>query len=107
MAAWRRCAKCRRVLPADAFDGDADTCRECLAGPPPRVRAARTSAVKTVRPATVPPAERQPLLGVVGSGDLEVRERRARKTAVEQLTELYPEEFEQLLQLARRAEGLR
>jgi hypothetical protein len=62
--------------------------------------------VKTVRPPT-PPAERAPLLGVVGSGDLEVRERRARKTATDQLAELHAEDFAQLLQSARRAEGLR
>ena len=107
MAAWRRCAKCRKVLQEDAFEGDADTCTACLPGPPPKVRATRASAVTTVRPATTPPAERQPLRGVVGSGDLEVRERRARKTATEQLAEMYAEEFEQLLQSARRAEGLR
>ena len=106
MAAWRRCAKCRKVLQAEAFEGDSDTCMACLAGPPPKVRATRASAVKTVRPAT-PPAERQPLRGVVGSGDLEVRERRARKTATEQLAEMHAEDFAQLLQSARRAEGLR
>jgi hypothetical protein len=43
----------------------------------------------------------------VGSGDLEVRERRARKTATEQLAELHADDFAQLLQSARRAEGLR
>ena len=107
MAAWRRCAKCRKVLQEDAFEGASDTCMACIAGPPPKVRTPRTSAVKTVRPATTPPAERQPLRGVVGSGDLEVRERRARKTATDQLAEMYAEEFAQLLQSARRAEGLR
>lgn len=107
MAAWRRCAKCRKVLQEDAFDASSETCRSCLTGPPPKVRATRASAVKTVRAATTPPAERAPLLGVVGSGDLEVRERRARKTATAQLAEMYAEDFEQLLQSARRAEGLR
>jgi hypothetical protein len=63
--------------------------------------------VKTVRAAVAPPAERAPLFGVVGSGDLEVRERRARKAATAQLAEMLPEDFEQLLQSARRAEGLR
>ena len=62
--------------------------------------------MKTVKPAAAP-VERGPLLGVVGSGDLEVRERRARKTALEQLSELHAEDYEQLLQTARRAEGLR
>ena len=108
MAAWRRCTQCRKVLQEDAFDGSAEVCTACVTGPPPKVRATRASAVKTVRAATTPtPAERAPLLGVVGSGDLEVRERRARKTAAEQLREMYAEEFEQLLQTARRAEGLR
>ena len=44
---------------------------------------------------------------MVGSGDLEVRERRAKKAALEQLAELHAEDYEQLLQAARRAEGLR
>ncbi len=110
MAAWRRCSGCRKVLAAEAFDGDAETCLACLAGPAPKVRTARASAVKTVRAATAPaapPAERAPLLGIVGSGDLEVRERRAKKLALEQLAELYAAEYEQLLQSARRSEGLR
>lgn len=108
MAAWRRCAQCRKVLQEDAFDGAAEVCNACVAGPPPKVRATRASAVTTVRPATkTAPAERAPLLGVVGSGDLEVRERRARKTATEQLAEMHAEDFAQLLQQARRAEGLR
>ncbi|MCW2672234.1 MAG: hypothetical protein JWP14_823 [Frankiales bacterium] len=106
MAAWQRCVQCRKVLQEDAFEGGSETCAACVAGPPPKPRSTRTSAVKTVRPPT-PPAERAPLLGVVGSGDLEVRERRARKTATDQLAELHAEDFAQLLQSARRAEGLR
>ena len=108
MAAWRRCATCRKVLQEDAFDGVAESCISCVSGPPPKVRTTRASAVKTVRAAApTAPLERAPLLGVVGSGDLEVRERRARKTAADQLVEMYAEEFAQLLQSARRAEGLR
>lgn len=106
MAGWKRCATCRKVLAAEAFEGDAETCQACLTAPAPKVRATRASAVKTVRPAT-PPAERAPLLGIVGSGDLEVRERRAKKVALQQLSELYAEDYAQLLQTARRAEGLR
>jgi hypothetical protein len=106
VAAWRRCVQCRKVLQEDAFEGDSEICSACVAGPPPKARSTRASAVKTVRAAT-PPAERAPLLGVVGSGDLEVRERRARKTAADQLAELHAEDFAQLLQSARRAEGLR
>lgn len=106
MAAWRRCVQCRKVLQEDAFEGASETCIACATGPAPRVRTPRASAVKTVR-AAAPRAERAPLLGVVGSGDLEVRERRARKTATQQLAEMHAEDFEQLLQSARRAEGLR
>jgi hypothetical protein len=96
------------VLQEEAFEGAAEVCTACVTGPPPKARTTRASAVKTVRAATTAaPVERQPLLGVVGSGDIEVRERRARKAASDQLLEMYAEEFEQLLQSARRAEGLR
>ena len=107
MASWVRCESCRRVLPAEAYDEGNATCRECLAGPPPRVRKARASAVKTVRPAAPEPVVRGPLLGVAGSGDLEVRERRARRAALESLAELHAADFEQLLAAARKGEGLR
>ena len=53
------------------------------------------------------PAVRRPLLGSVGSGDLEVRERRARRAASEALAQSHPEEFALLLRDARAAEGLR
>ena len=108
MASWIRCETCRKVLPAEAFDAPSLVCRSCLTGPPPKPRQARSSEVKTVRPATTPPpAERAPLLGVAGSGDLEVRERRARRAALDQLAELHAEEFAQLLYAARQVEGLR
>ncbi|MCW2599334.1 MAG: hypothetical protein JWM02_1163 [Frankiales bacterium] len=94
------------MLPAEAFEGESTTCEACLAGPVSKPRTTRASAVKTVRTAS-PPAERVPLLGVVGSGDLEVRERRAKKAALEQLAEVHSEDYEQLLQAARRSEGLR
>lgn len=107
MAAWRRCAQCRKVLAAEAFEGEGETCQACLTGPVAKPKVARgASTVKTVRPAA-PPSERAPLLGMIGSGDLEVRERRAKKSALEQLAEVHAEDYEQLLQAARRAEGLR
>ena len=112
MAAWQRCEQCRKVLPEQDFDGDSPACRVCLTGPVPKVRTTRSSAVTTTRsraPAQ-PVAEagpRAPLLGVVGSGDLEVRERRARRAALDALAELHSDDFEQLLQTARRGEGLR
>ena len=107
MASWVRCESCRRVLPGEAYDAGNATCRECLAGPPPKVRKARASAVKTVRPAAPEPVARGPLLGVAGSGDLEVRERRARRAALESLAEMHAADFEQLLAAARKGEGLR
>ncbi|MEO6204200.1 MAG: hypothetical protein ABIO67_02285 [Mycobacteriales bacterium] len=53
------------------------------------------------------PIRRGPATGTIGSGDLEARERRAKRTAWEQLAELHTEEYDALLQLARLAEGLR
>lgn len=106
MGAWKRCETCRKVLASEAFDGELATCQACVSGPVAKPRTTRASAVKTVRAAT-PPAERQPLLGIVGSGDLEVRERRAKKAALNQLAEVHAEDYEQLLAAARRAEGLR
>jgi hypothetical protein len=97
------------VKPSDDFDGDAATCRACLTGPAPaapRKRAAVVTRAAAPKPAAAP-AERGPRLGTVGSGDLEVRERRARRAATEALAELHPEEFALLLRNARAAEGLR
>jgi hypothetical protein len=59
------------------------------------------------RPATSEPKPRAPLFGAVGAGDLEVRERRARRAAYEALAEAHAEEFALLLRDARAAEGLR
>ena len=111
MGAWRRCESCRKVLAEQEFDEDQTTCRTCRAGPVPKVRAARASGVTTTRtkPAAAPtdPAPRRPLVGIAGSGDLEVRERRARRTALDALAVQHPDDFAQLLLAARRAEGLR
>ena len=109
MSGWRRCDTCRKVKSADDFDGDATTCRACLTAPTPkepRKRATVTTRTTTPRPPAAP-VERGPRLGSVGSGDLEVRERRARRAASEALAELHPEEFALLLRDARAAEGLR
>lgn len=107
MASWIRCETCRKVLPADAYDEGRATCRGCLSGPAPKPRRAPVSALTTVRAARPVQAERSPLLGVAGSGDLEMRERRSRRVALEQLAELHAEEFAQLLAAARQVEGLR
>lgn len=111
MGAWRRCEQCRKVLAEQEFDEPAATCRTCLTRPTPAVRAARAAGVTTIRTrpvvATTEPTSRRPLVGVAGSGDLEARERRARRSALVALAELHAEDFEQLLQTARRGEGLR
>ena len=108
MSGWRRCEKCRKVLPVDAYEGDATTCTACLTAPAPKARAAKaTTVTRKVAPTAPAPEPQGPRLGAVGSGDLEVRERRAQRLAAEQLVELHREEFEQLLAVARRAEGLR
>ena len=91
----------------DEYDGETPTCRACLTAPTPRKRAAAVTRTVRTAPMPVPDAPRRPLTGAVGSGDLEARERRAKRTAWEQLAELHAEEYEQLLQVARRAEGLR
>ena len=109
MSGWRRCDTCRKVRSTDEYDAGSPTCRDCLTAPAPRTRAA--SPVRTTRkaPAAAPKAAaaKTPLLGMVGSGDLEVRERRARRKAQDALAESHPEEFALLLRDARAAEGLR
>ena len=112
MSGWRRCDRCRRVLAATEFDGESPTCRACLTTPVARTpRPAKAGPVTRrsapSRPAPSEPGPRAPLLGVSGMGDFEVRERRAKRAAYEALAEQYLEEYESLLQAARRAEGLR
>ena len=114
MSGWRKCDTCRKVRPIDDFDGDATTCSPCLTAPAPapRKRSTTTTVTRTAPRPPAPaspaaPVDRGPRLGSVGSGDLEVRERRARRAASNALVELHPEEFELLLRDARAAEGLR
>lgn len=110
MSGWRKCDTCRKVRSTDEYDGGATTCLQCLTAPAPRRRAApvtRTVAPRPAKPAAAPAGPRQPLLGTVGNGDLEVRERRARRAAFERLAESHPEEFGLLLRDARADEGLR
>jgi hypothetical protein len=110
VSGWRRCETCRKVLSGDAFEGEATVCSACVAGPPPRKRAAPQKVTRTTTAPRAPkpePGPRAPLMGAVGSGDLEVRERRALRAAAQQLAELHPEDFAQLLAAARSAEGLR
>lgn len=108
MSGWRRCDTCRKVRSTDEYDGDSTTCRACLTAPAPTPRKRAVTVTRTApRPPAAPPADRAPRLGSVGSGDLEVRERRARRAATDALAELHPEEFALLLRDARAAEGLR
>ena len=107
VSSWRKCATCRKVKAVDDFDGESPTCRACLTAPAPRKKAAPVTRTVRTPAAVAEPVPRRPMAGAVGSGDLEARERRAKRTAWEQLAELHAEEYEQLLQVARRAEGLR
>jgi hypothetical protein len=107
VSSWRRCERCRKVKSVDEYDGESAACRACLTAPAPRKKAATVTRSVRTPPAPLPDRPRPQLTGAVGSGDLEARERRAKRTAWEQLAELHAEEYEQLLQVARRAEGLR
>ena len=102
---WRRCEACRKVKANEEYDDAAATCRACLTAPPAPVR--KRAAPVTTSVTAAAPARRGPVTGTVGSGDLEARERRAKRTAWEQLAQLHAEEYESLLQVARQAEGLR
>jgi hypothetical protein len=98
------------VRTTDEFDGGATTCTACLTAPvpsAPRKRATTVTRTQTAPRPAAEPAVRRPRLGSVGSGDLEVRERRARRAASEALAQSHPEEFALLLRDARAAEGLR
>jgi hypothetical protein len=112
MSGWRKCDTCRKVRATQEYDGGAVTCQGCLTAPAPAVRrkaapVTRTTAPRAPKPPAAPAGPRQPLLGTVGNGDLEVRERRARRAALEGLAESHPEEFGLLLRDTRQAEGLR
>ena len=105
-ANWRRCQKCRRVLPNEDFDGDSEICRDDVAkastAAAAPVRASVTTRVTTTRPKM--PAT--PVRDIRGHGDPEVRARRARTRALERLSEAHAEEFGDLLREERSAEGL-
>jgi hypothetical protein len=104
-ANWRRCRKCRKVLPIEDFDGDSEICS---------ADAAKASAATTVtsRPSAAttvtarPRTQATPARDIRGHGDPEVRARRARSRALERLSQLHAEEFADLLREERAAEGL-
>jgi hypothetical protein len=107
-AKWRRCAKCRKVLPAEAFEGESEVCKADLkaaATPKTSTRAASSVTTRVVAPAQQQaPAGGVP--GLRGRGDHEVRARRARVRAMERLAEMHVEDFEHLLREERTTEGL-
>lgn len=112
MSDWRKCDTCRKVRRTEDFDGEATTCSACLAAPVRKLRSkspvsTRTTIPRAIQPAAEPTGPRAPRLGAVGAGDLEVRERRARRSAYEALAASHVEEFAILLRDARQAEGLR
>jgi hypothetical protein len=114
MPAWVKCERCKKVKPGGDFEEGSPVCIACLTAPvkvtaAPKAKAGPVSTRRStsITPAAAPPGPRPALLGVAGAGDLEVRERRARRTALDQLVETHAEDFEHLLQAARRTEGLR
>jgi hypothetical protein len=107
MSGWRKCQSCSKVKAVADYAGDGPVCVACQSGPTPRKKATAAAVSRRVAPTAAPAEPRRPSLGAVGSGDLEARERRAKRTAWEQLAELHEDEYEQLLQAARKAEGLR
>jgi hypothetical protein len=104
-ANWRRCQKCRKVLPIEDFDGDSEICR---------ADAAKASAATTVtrRPSAAttvtarPRVQTTPVRDIRGHGDPEVRARRARSRALERLAQVHADQFADLLREERTAEGL-
>jgi hypothetical protein len=105
-ANWRRCQKCRKVLPIEDFDGDSEICRTDTAKAEAAVATpARSSVTTKVAPAR-PRVPATAVRDIRGHGDPEVRARRARTRALERLSELHAEEFADLLQEERISEGL-
>ena len=104
-ANWRRCQKCRKVLPIEDFDGDSEICRvDASKAAAATTTSSRPSATTTVT--TRPRVQATPVRDIRGHGDPEVRARRARSRALERLSVLHAEEFAELLRDERTAEGL-
>jgi hypothetical protein len=105
-ASWRRCQKCRKVLPVEDFDGDSEICRTDTAKAATAASAPARSTVTTKVTATRPRVPATAVRDIRGHGDPEVRARRARTRALERLSELHAEEFADLLKEERLGEGL-
>jgi hypothetical protein len=104
-ANWRRCQKCRKVLPIEDFDGDGEICRNDAA----KATSAATGTSRASAATTVtarPRAQATPVRDIRGHGDPEVRARRARSRALERLSQQHAEDFAHLLREERAAEGL-
>ena len=105
-ANWRRCQKCRKVLPVEDFDDDSEICRTDAAKAAAATAAPARTSVTTKVATTRPRAPATAVRDIRGHGDLEVRARRARSRALERLSELHADEFADLLQEERTSEGL-
>ena len=105
-ANWRRCQKCRKVLPVEDFDGDSEICRTDTAKAGAAAAAPARASVTTKVTTTRPRVPATPVRDIRGHGDPEVRARRARTRALERLSELHADEFADLLREERAAEGL-
>jgi ribosomal protein S12 len=105
-ANWRRCQKCRKVLPVEDFDGDSEICRTDTAKAATAATAPARAGVTTKVTTTKPRVPATAVRDIRGHGDVEVRARRARSRALERLSELHAEEFADLLGEERRSEGL-
>ena len=105
-ANWRRCQKCRKVLPIEEFDGDSEICRTDTAKAAAAAAAPARASVTTKVTATRPRVPTTAVRDIRGHGDPEVRARRARSRALDRLSELHSEEFADLLREERTSEGL-
>jgi len=105
-ASWRRCQKCRKVLPVEDFDGDSEICQADTAKAAAAAAAPARSTVTTKVAATKPRVPATAVRDIRGHGDPEVRARRARTRALERLSELHADEFADLLKEERLSEGL-
>jgi hypothetical protein len=105
-ANWRRCQKCRKVLPVEDFDGDSEICRtDAAKAAAATTVTSRPSATTTVT-TRAPRVQTTPVRDIRGHGDPEVRARRARSRALDRLAQLHTDEFADLLREERAAEGL-
>jgi hypothetical protein len=104
-ANWRRCQKCRKVLPVEDFDENSEICRNDTTKAAAAAVTARPRVTTTVT-ANASRVPATPVRDIRGHGDPEVRARRARSRALERLSQLHADDFAELLREERAAEGL-